>query len=501
MSIHTWIKDWQVWLLDSSFVPVQRIESELKRFRLHWAILDECSFTCAIPIASQFYSLIDVTQDQFLYVQRGDRAQVFAIENVKLAWNPRSRRWDLCELAGRGGNSYFLDCRILQPAPSSADEMDSATGYIDNVIKEFVRHQCQPGTAYQDPNGQDRGIAGLTVAANKGEHPTSATYERGGILWDALKAICQDQGIDITWTPTWNGTGNAITFTFDTWYPRRGSDRTPGNPNPVILSDVYQVMGRSEWYIDKLKARTHGYGADGHSVYANPGASGTFRREIITEVTGESAVRDILTGYRAEEGHTWSFVESEAYQLGRDFWIGDKIAHYDSRLRTRVVCEELTGFNISIQDDAVGSEEIELIFGAEKPTSTRGGGGGRMRPAIPRPDWGLMDDAGVIVSPTLENKIQIKGSSGITTTAGTHVLTVAFNPSILDHGELSGLEDDDHTQYLTNGRHEALTTNLHFGKAAVSNDEPGVHFEGMFWVDTDEPSPDMAGLADLWFMV
>jgi len=784
MSLHNFREHWQVWLLDSSFMPITRIESELAEFHLEWLKRDECSFTCSIPLSSQFYPLLDTTQDQFLLVARLDKWQVFAIESIELAYNPRTGQRDMAHLAGKGGNAYFLDTRICQPSAGYGDELGQQfNGKLDDVIKDFVRYNLEPGTAFNDPLGNPRGLAGLTVAAKKSEHETQATIFRKGNLWEVLRELAQAYDIDMVWMPIWNGPDAAVTFVFETYVPTRGIDRSPGSAHPVVLSDVYQVFSKSSWHCNNYPLRTHGYLNDGLTVVENPDATGRIRKEVLLNTDDSMEIKEALEDMRPEQGHTFDFIESAAFQLGRDFWLGDTIPHYDKHLDTPIKVEQLTGIKISIQQDGIGSEKIELVFGDPKPTITKNqnsggtrrrlpGGdavpsqtpwaaGGKIQPvastnvagtamAIPHADhqhravlvsndgtavgptstgafyilggdgcitssdsetnsiyidvtgtpWGLRDDSMTLVSPAGDSTIQITGHSGYTVTGGTAVLTVlgpwfreattavlyprtstdkvAINrtncdggntwldvngnvrvnnylyasentlnifgkggqvnvvdfsnacvlyiyngatPKVLlhshssslfrgggihienghdlqletgeggsnitgywagsngaiaifgggnfsiqpggvykaiihgdtgnlwladaattkfggytytwptsgagankylkatgtgttlawvsaselagalSHSDLLNLSADDHTQYLNNARHEALTSNLHYGKAAVSASEPGTSFEGMLWVDTDEEGPIVSEGHDLWFMM
>lgn len=380
MSIHT-IKDHQVWLLNAAFVPLVRIESELLDWRIDWRKRDECSFTCSIPLSSQFYGLLDSSADQFLLWGRLDKWQVFCIESLELAYNPRTRKKDLAQLAGKGGCAYFLDTRICAPNSAYGEEIGQEfTGKADDVVKEFVRANLS-ASALSDPLGNSRVLAGLTVAANKSEHPVTDTFFRQGNLWEALKALCQSANIDMAWIPTWNGPTAAVTFTFETYVPSRGIDRSVGMPDPVVLSDVYQVFSKSSWHCNNYPLRTHGYYNDGLAVIENPDATGHIRKEVILNSVDPTKIKEALEDMRPEQGHTFDFVESVAFQLGVNLWLGDTIPHYDKKLNTPIKVEEITGIRIQIQQD--GSEKIELNFGDEKPTSTKNQGGGGARRRLP----------------------------------------------------------------------------------------------------------------------
>jgi len=445
MSLHNWREHWQCWLLDADFKPTRRIDRDLKNFNLTWKELDEVSFTADVPSSTASYALITGEVDQYLLVNRLDKWQLLAIQSVEKSWEPRRGKIvESAKIAGTGGNLYLLDLQVIQPDPTDTDTYVVSTGTTksrDDAIKHFVRYSAVVGTAYNDPDDTARGIPGLSVAADKGQHTEVDVFSAQGQLWEelrnmALTITASNPPIDCSLTPTWNGLGAAVTFEFDTHWPRRGTDKTPGNPNAVVLSDVYKVLKTSAKHYNRYQYRTHGYSFTGHTVATTPDAGDHRRREIYTDAADARAIRASLSEHYVEEtGHVFKFVESASYQLGVHFWIGDRLAHADSVLGLAAVNEDLTGFEITIADDGIGSEDITLIFGHEKPNITRNNGSRHRRAPVPgnpsgpgAQTWGLRDNAGTIVYPlAANNTIQQKAGTGMTVVGdpATNSLTFA----------------------------------------------------------------------------
>jgi len=383
---HCWLYNWQAWLLDKDFKPVHRL-THLRNFRIDWGLRDDGAFTATMPVSSEQYAYLNPEVDQFLYVRRSGsgetpRAQVFKIESYISKWRPiRGHTTKTVELAGRGGNGFFLNLCIIQADPADPTMVGlTYTGTADDVIKQFIRYGAVVGTAYDDPDAEARGIPGLSVTADASESGTTLTdCQRRGNLWEVVEQLCLEHDVDLTFTPTWNGAAAAVTFEVDTHVGGRGADKTPGNANPVVLSDVYRVLKESAWHVNAFPLRTHAYSINGHDVQSGNDAADHLRAEVYVKTEDGTKLDETLNNYKAERGHTFTFCETMGVQLGRDFWLGDTLSHHDTVLNTEIKSELLAWVTIQIRDDAVGSEDIELVFGDEKPRSTKGNTGGGRR--------------------------------------------------------------------------------------------------------------------------
>ena len=430
MSLHTWHDDWTAWLLDGDLIPVARLD-DLVAPSVDWNLRDECSFTATLPVSSAVYASFDVGADQFIYFQRLDKGQVFSIDNIDIKWKPiRGKIEKAVDIAGEGGTSFFLGSRIIQADPAGDDGFVTVSSRtIDDAIKQFIRLSTVSGTAYDDPDANARHIPGFTVAADSSAHPTSQEWKRTGSLWDVVELMCLENDIDLTLTPTWNGPDAAVTLELETHYQGRGAD------NGVFLNDLLRVYNESAWHTNRAPLKTHGYLPTTQTVYAPSAYSGRFRREVIVEAGGTADLAMALQDMREEKGHTFGFQETRAAQVMVDFWLGDTIEHHDTELNTAVRSEYLAGVKISIEQDELGSEKIELVFGDKKPKQTNSKSGGRRRrtrepdgPVSQGGGWYLYGDTPANVGPNDENAIGVVGD-GLTTdvaeTVASNLLTVS----------------------------------------------------------------------------
>ena len=421
MTIHNWQNDWQAWLLSKAFVPIHRM-SDLIGFSWEWELRDKCKFTAGLAVASPNFEFLDYSVDQFLYVQREDKAQVFLIEIQDQKWKPvKGRKTLTVDLGGTGGASYFLSRRVIQDDPATDNLSMSFAGKADDVIKQFIRYACETGYAYNDRNGASRVISGLTVAADKSEYPDNVTERMTGNLWEAVRKLCLDYNIDLTFTPTWNGAGSAVTFTVETHYQGRGTDKTPGNADPVVLSDIYRVLTESAVHNNKFPLKTHAYSTMGTAVVAGNSPSDHIRSEVLVQTSDEAALRRALLDTRDERGHTFGYRETRGIQLGRDFWLGDTVSHYDKELDSEIKDELLSGTKIVIQNDALGSEQIQLVFGDKKPDSAQNRRGSS-EPSVTT--WLPKADDENVAMPDAALHITIAGGTGAETSVSDSTLAV-----------------------------------------------------------------------------
>jgi len=459
MTYTTFKHNCQAWICDESHVPLHRCVG-LVDLRVEWKEIDNCSFSGNILKSSADYDYLSQTADRFLLFIRRDKMQYFCIEDMERSW---ARNVDTgtveeaVKISGRGGNAFFLWTCDLQPDQTDA----TATGitysadppHWDDCIKYLIRYACVVGTAYDDPDATVRGIAGLSVTADVGAHAEGESpFARQGNCWQVIYGICQSKEIDLTFTPAWNGPDGAVTFGIATHATGRGTDKTVDSADPVVISDSYGVMSKADWY-RKLKAyATHAYNSLGHVVVAQEDIDGYIRRETRVDHGIEADVALTLDQYDQDTGHTFTFIENRAYQLGTDtqqLWIGDTVTHYHQALETDAKDDLVTGIRLSYANDDVGNETIELILGREKPTENQQRGG-RYRPTIEGPNnyfyWALRDDDDDRALPDADNTIGIKGTGGITVQAGANDLTVDGSGLVAAHPLLDG---DVHTDTVS----------------------------------------------------
>lgn len=84
---------------------------------------------------------------------------------------------------------------------------------------------------------------------------------------------------------------------------------------------------------------------------------------------------------------------------------------------------------------------------------------------------GLEDDSGSTVSPDGNYRIQISTDNTIDADAGTNEITLSTTSEagVTDHGNLDGLSDDDHTQYLLADGSRAMNGDLNLDSNNIDN--------------------------------
>jgi len=82
---------------------------------------------------------------------------------------------------------------------------------------------------------------------------------------------------------------------------------------------------------------------------------------------------------------------------------------------------------------------------------------------------GLEDNAGTSVAPAGDNYIQITDDGIVNADAGTNTIDLSVSEGNIDHGNLSGLGGDDHTQYLLVDGSRSMSGNLNMGNYDITN--------------------------------
>lgn len=522
MSLTNW-SDWQLWLLDKNRVPVARLD-DAKGFELTLGAYGQGSFKFSLHPDSINAVLIHaaVNEEQFIYAKRKTREIGGIIERIQKSYQPGA---DI-QVSGRL-ISRLLYFPIMQPQnPATPGGKLAATGKVDDVMKSLVKYSGVVGYAYNDPDNVARGLPGFSVAANKTEHPDTVTLERSGaLLGDELRGWGVYWTIDYDVYPVWAIGG--VTWVFETWRNGRGVDRSLLNGDnrvPVILSDVYLAVKEGDWYTDSARFRTHGYNRNMSDVVAHTLAGNFYRREIIIKA---HTPEDIALGMQEldrDVGYTFKFVESDALQVGTDFWLYDKVSYHNRYLGTEVRHDYVAEITFTIQGD--GSEEIELVLGDPKPDLGSGGGGGpynRRRPIEPPTgyEWALQDTDGDEAVPDADNRVHIIEGSFIDVDAGANNLTIAAKThghtltgataaaGTHDHdvsgdtggggahshtlsGSTGGGSSHTHTMSGTSG-----TSSGHTHTLSTTSDAGGSHGHSLTWVSPDpstsSDAPTMSG--------
>lgn len=494
MSLTNWKSHVKVWLCDKDRKPTHRIDKDLERPMLNVAAFGRGHFAFEIDAGSIYASEIDAKSDEEQYIawQRRDRLVSGVIQRVNKGYTVQDGKIRTkIQVSGKlaGVMAWFP---IMQP-DSGADDVEF-TGKVDDAMKDHVQYQMVVGDAYADPSANARGYAGVSVAADKTKHPDTKTLTRSGAcLGDELLKWGVEYDIDWDLETTWAVGG--LTWQFQTWYQGRGSDLTIGNGDgnvPVILSDIYEVVGEASCYIDRYGFRTHGYTEDLSGVVVRDGVTGFMRREVVVKATSTDDVTLALQRYDQAVGQTFLFIESDGIWAGREFWVYDKVTHGVKRLSTDYEDDYVAEIEFSY--DQKGNETIKLILGDPKPDLSKTPGSRRADTETEEPWHGgfwRRDNADTRLYPAYAGDAVDSGTGGF-----------EYNDAAPDGEVLMG----DGTSYKSGtlgggvtGRisHAAMATTID-SNAVVQPGAPGVTWAGMLWLDDDEISPEGLQFGRSW---
>uniref|UniRef100_A0A6H1ZC31 Uncharacterized protein n=2 Tax=viral metagenome TaxID=1070528 RepID=A0A6H1ZC31_9ZZZZ len=384
MSITNWKRHIKVWLCDKNRKPIGRIDTDLVSPAYRLGIRAQGEFSFEIDIKSRYATDIKSADDeeQYIVIQRRGKLFGYLIEHVARVYRVQGGKVrQRLEVSGRY-IGIMLWFPIMQPESGSATV--AFTGTIDDAIKDHVRYQMVVGTAYADPDATPRGYAGFTVAANKTEHATSATFTRAGAcLGDEIEKWAIKYGIDYDVQTTFAAA--AVTWEFETFLNGRGSDKTTGNTDgnvPVVLSDIYEVVKDGDWFIDRYGYRNVGYVEGLNAVVARGGTANFMRRELVVQTAGTVTVDLALQEADQSFGYTFGFMESEGVQVDRDVWLYDKVTYGNEQLETGYQDDYV--IELAFTYDKGGNERVEVTLGDPKPGVDRPNN----RRATPENDWG-----------------------------------------------------------------------------------------------------------------
>lgn len=249
-------------------------------------------------------------------------------------------------------------------------EGEFQSGPADNVMKQYVRENLD--VLAQTSNGRlaDGNISGLTVVADTGAAPTWEGRRSFKNLLDVLQEISAAMSVDfqILW-------GGGTNFTFSTFYPRRGTDRTgAGAAAPVVfaldranMSEPYLTESRME-EITVVYVAGQGEGVNRTVVErVNSGEIGQSpwnRVETVHDARNESttaALEAIGDGHLLEHGFdkhlSYQILQSADTVYGRDYFIGDLVV---GRFHGTDENRKIVGVEITVAD---GTEDIRVHVG------------------------------------------------------------------------------------------------------------------------------------------
>lgn len=278
---------------------------------------------------------------------------------------------------GRGFED-LLNRRAILYRPGDIDvnagiegEYSGTSQPADDVMKRWVTINAGNLSAITNGRLADGQTTGLTVAANLSAAPTWEGRRSFKNLLDVLKEIREAMSVDFR--VVWSGSGQ--NFTFNTYYPRRGTDRTgAGAAAPVIfslenanMSEPYSTTSRME-EVTAVYVAGQGQGTDRTVVErlnsSEISISPWNRIEVVHDARNESttaALQTIGDGHLLEHNvdkHlSFQILQSPGTVYGRDYFIGDLVLGYFNGVSES---RSISGVEVTV---AEGKEDIRIHVG------------------------------------------------------------------------------------------------------------------------------------------
>ena len=333
------------------------------------------------------------------------------------------------------------------------------TAKVDDAFKDIVTATCT-GTAPDTPTtALGRDYLNFTVAGDKTEHGDTVTLDATGRnIYEFLQA--RGYAYTVDWDVYFDGSFNP---TYETWYPRRGDDRTEDNGvnTECIITDAQGSITQQNYgqatadYVNVVLDQDMGADVAG----AAGDRTNWWLREVVlaASVTEELDAHLELSGIK-EFYELQEFREREACAWGTHFFIGDTVTWNSLRLsygpHNDIICR------IDFELDEAGFEHLKLTFGDPEPNlmdKLRRGKPGPKDIGWPAHEcWYLRGDTPSLVPRVYPgNYVTIEGTAGkVTVTEGTNKLTidsVAGGETPKAHDILSAQHGDTAADAVTRG--------------------------------------------------
>ena len=355
-----------VWVFDSSSITPLGVIDVVTGLTWEEKFADAGNFELWCPLTDVNVELLQ--EDNLVWIG-GESAGV--IEYKELSTDDSGVQ--TIHIQGRLAESY-LDYRTIYPTVS-------VSGKTSNTLRTLVNSNLI------NPEDTARKIPNIELASDQVAYGDSVSYQKTGdtVLLEVSK-LCE---------------ANALGFRLQ-FFPRlykfvfrvyQGTDRTVDQSavNPVLFSSDLDDILESNYSHNKSELRNFAYVAGEDSgttrkVQTVGSATGISRRELFVDARDlQSEKEDGIAIPEAEynsmlveRGKTsledYKDIESfsatlrtfgvTGYVFGVDFFLGDKVTVYDSRLKVRtnaVVTSVLTTYD----EDG---ERMDITFGYEQPT-------------------------------------------------------------------------------------------------------------------------------------
>lgn len=332
--------------------------------------------------------------------------------------------------------AHMAKWRFGRPVPP-ATSLKATGAKLDDAMKWIVERTLGATAPATPTTALARAVTNFVVAADKTEYAddieVDATYRN---LYEVFQRLGSAYGVD------WDIYLNASNYPeFETWYPRRGLDKSEGNGAraEVIFTDEHGMFTQVNYGVDSMDVATVVY--DGMMAHDVAAAAGTItnwllrdHRQIPYDAT---TMQTVLDDHAPKVSCTLdSFIEQAncywdpAGTADIGFSLGDLITWRSLRMTYGPTNDVICGIDFDIDDG--GYERLTLHLGDPKPDvfdQMRGGGLGRwgdddIGTWLP---WGLKGDAGTkVTADPSTNAILLDSGTGveITEDTATYKLTI-----------------------------------------------------------------------------
>ncbi len=433
--------DYNVDLVDSSLVTIGHL-NEAHMLAYDWSSFGHGKAVLALHKDSQqAQALLGEEQFYIKVIRAGVHVRDFMVAKDDHGYTVDDQDIDEYVKLILSPLDMFLAQDFCQPE-TAAGTFETPSLAIDDAFKWIVDHTFGPN-AYDSFAAANRTRTGLTIAADLGDHPTTQVIDvcNGMNVFEFLQRFGPNWDVD--WRLRLEITaGKQNQMVFETFYPRRGLDKTESNfvaRIPVLINDASVNVPRARkyretasmvnvWVKDDLSGET----ADAASVAA-------WGRRAARAPTNVSDKLDTLIENKGiEEGQEYGFHPSEQCQLGEDddFVVGDLVTVGNAHVGIAASDQPIKGALIEIAE--TGEETISLTFGQYEKTlgdKIDEAGGGGSDEYYPDPLHGLHDNSDVWVPLSNDDfRIWIKlacvdGSLTIVGDYATNTITFSVVPS------------------------------------------------------------------------
>lgn len=370
------------------------------------------------------------------------------------------------------GHAFFHS----RPVTLDGDPVSGVGVNADDYMKDLVAQAFTGSTPESTSMAWDYG-GDLAIESDNSEADALTDLDEfSGWLDDVLDAIGEQYDVD--WELLPSVSGSTITWTFNTKHPRGGTDRTSGAGRTVI-DDFAGAAPKGERFLDKSQLRNEWVLKDGSASSRDTDSQSAWGLWLgMTDAdTADGRAVDLALS-ALKEGSEWSWEDALAgTQWMTDFDAGDLVIKANSRTNEAETNGKIEAVSWSWDNGII--LRPDLRWGDKKPTYTSkrsggggggGGGGTKRNPAEPEDsDGGLAklhnllgdrhedtdpaspSDGDIIIGtgdPVVWTVLAAADEDDVLTIVSGVPAWAANSGGVTDHGELDGLSDDDHTQYL-----------------------------------------------------